>query len=159
MNKKLWIIAFIVLAALGFTDSLYMSYLHYAPGSTEWCKLSPEFDCDIVNKSYFSTIDGTINYALGTYFNIPIPNAILGAFVFAFLFTAGIYIYKGKTLFGITPKKLVYTCRTLLVISILYGVFLMYVQKYLLMSWCIFCLILDAVIFFSMICALVMYHE
>jgi uncharacterized membrane protein len=162
-QKSFWAIVFVMFAFFGFADSLYLTYAHYNPDALGWCDISPELSCDIVNRSEFSTVDGVINYLFGTYYDFPVSNALLGSFVFLFLFicalhfyykSKGLFIKKEHVHFGITLslKRMLQLCRLLLVFSVGYGLFLIYIQKYVLMTWCILCIVLDIIIFLSLLC-------
>ncbi len=151
-NKcDIWIYAFIILTFMGIVDSLYLTHAHYNPNALGWCDISPEFNCDIVNRSEFSTLDGTINFFLGTYYDFPVSNALLSAFVFSLLFTVGVMLYL-KMSWKLTLKQIRYTALIILGVSALFGLFLIYVQHVLLMTWCVLCITLDFIIFASLFC-------
>lgn len=144
----------IIVSTLALLVSSYLLYMHYSREEVKWCIIGEAFDCDAVNKGAYSTIDGSLNHILGTYFYIPIPNALLSMLVFLFIIIGSTFIYKNKLLFGISPKILFKTIKVLLILGLIYALFLIYIEAYVLMAWCIFCLVLDVLIITALISVL-----
>lgn len=141
----------IIVSVLAILVSSYLLYTHYSKEETKWCNITEGFNCDIVNKGEYSTIDGPINHILGTYLNIPIPNALISILVFLFILISSMFIYKNKPLYNISTKKLLKVIKILLIISFIYALYLVYIEAYVLMTWCILCLALDILIILALI--------
>ena len=178
-NSLLLIAIFMVLSLLGIADALYLAYAHYKPGAADFCDIKPDFDCDIVNTSEFSTIDGIINFLFNTDYYIPIPMAGLSFMVFLLLFIISLILYCNKVnafesggkipknllqklsfffysvinifLILFPPMLMIKICRLILFFSAIFGIFLLYIQGSILMTWCLMCIILDVIIFSSLI--------
>ncbi len=146
-KRLLWIRILCILAIL---IAAYLAREHYAKEPSKFCVFGKSWNCDIVNKSLYSNVDA-IFYMLGLNVNIPIPNAIVGGLLFVFIFLTTFSIKKNKPLFGIAAQKLIKLDRTLLFFGILYGLFLFYIQAFVLYTYCLFCILLDLVILSSFI--------
>jgi vitamin-K-epoxide reductase (warfarin-sensitive) len=112
-----WIIAILSLA--GIIVSGISLQRHYAKSATTFCNLGEKFDCDIVNRSEYSTLMG-------------IPVAGIGVFGYGLLLVFS------------TVRRLRSETRTQLLITALAGLgfalYLTYVEANVLMTWCILCL-------------------
>ena len=152
-NKKhsILIAAIILFSLLGIADSIYLGIAHYIPSTVDFCSgLKGGFECDVVNTSEYSTIDGVINFILGTELYIPVPFALLSIFLFAFIIITAVFIYKKLSIsifrLNITYIHLTLLCKILLIVSLFFGLFLIYTQAKLIMAWCLLCIILDTLI-------------
>jgi uncharacterized membrane protein len=99
---------------------------HYAKSSTEFCDFSQRFSCDVVNRSEQSSIMG-------------IPVAGIGVAGYGLLFALAAFF-----------RTRVETPNWLLVASLAglaFALRLTYVEAYVLETWCILCLISQALIF------------
>lgn len=140
-----------ITAILAVLISLFLLYQHYAKESSRFCNFGKSFSCDIVNKGEYATVDGVLNLALSMvfganfYLNIPIPNSLISVIVFGFLGFAAYHLQKKKKFLGMREKTGIKVMRWIIVASILYALFLIYIEAAVLYSWCIFCLALDAV--------------
>lgn len=137
MNKRLlWIR---IIAILAIFVSLFLTYAHYKEKATDFCVFGDKFDCDIVNKSPYSNLDGIthfLNTDLGIPFPdlyIPIPVAIISILVFSAVFALS---FRPK------PRIL----KTLMILSILFALYLLYVEIFILLAYCMYCIILDILI-------------
>lgn len=137
MNKRLLWIRIIAILAIIISGLLVNA--HYKEESSEFCIFGDNFDCDIVNKSPYSKVDGIfhfINTDLGIPFPdlyIPIPVSIISILVFSTIFALS---FKPK------PKIL----KTLMILSILFATYLIYIEAFILLTYCIYCIILDILI-------------
>ncbi len=152
-NKKhsAIILTIILLSFLGIADSIYLGVAHYIPSTVDFCSgLKGGFDCDLVNTSEYSTIDGVINFLLGTKLHMPVPFALLSIFLFVFIIITTVFIYKRLSIsifkLKITYIHLANLCKFLLIFSLFLGLFLIYTQARLIMAWCLLCIILDTII-------------
>ncbi|HEX3822028.1 MAG TPA: vitamin K epoxide reductase family protein [Candidatus Sulfotelmatobacter sp.] len=130
-------ILFATIAALslaGVVDSAIALQRHYAKSATQFCDFRQQLNCDIVNRSEYSTIQG-------------IPVAAIGILGYAALFLL-------STLWKSRPE----TPTRLLVVSLggfAFALYLTYIEAHELMTWCILCLVSQALIF--LICALAVF--
>ena len=142
MNKKVGlkiIIACSILAILVFS---YLLYLHYEPTESEFCNFGESFNCDIVNKSIYSEIMG-------------IPVSLLGVLTFI-----GVLIFGSLSLnnfktkingLSIDSELMIKLIFWISVIGLLFALYLVYIEAFVLYSFCIFCLIGDILIITTLI--------
>src|SRR3989344_1304222 len=130
---------FLVLSILGFIISSYLVYIHYADTSS-FCDFSPEFSCDIVNKSLYS------EFPPGN----GIPVSFLGALTFLFIFVVFILIKKKKFFkinkINFNKKTLINFIFYLLIFSLLFSLYLVYAELFLILSVFILFVLLDIII-------------
>jgi vitamin-K-epoxide reductase (warfarin-sensitive) len=108
-----------LLALTGIVISSVSLYHHYGTSQTTYCDFGASFNCDIVNRSVYSTMLG-------------IPDALIGILGYGLLLAlATFYRTKAETPF------------TLLVAStagLAFALYLTYIEKFVLATWCILCL-------------------
>ncbi len=92
---------------------------HYAKSATAFCDVGEKFNCDIVNRSEYSTVMG-------------IPVAAIGIAGYGLLL-ALVTIYRSRVE---TPKRLLAAA----VAGLAFALYLTYVEGYVLETWCILCL-------------------
>ncbi|MGC1451887.1 MAG: vitamin K epoxide reductase family protein [Candidatus Sulfotelmatobacter sp.] len=109
-----------VLALAGMIVSAVSLQRHYAKSATAFCDLSQKFSCDIVNRSEYSTLMG-------------IPVAGIGLAGYAALFVLAAF-WKSR---AETPNRLLGAALA----GLGFALYLTYIEAYLLMTWCILCLI------------------
>ena len=152
MDKKRGLKLIAIFSILAILVSIYLAYQHFAPEGSTWCNIGKYFSCDIVNKSEFSTLDGVFNLFLKVlfdrdfYFYFPIPNAIISILVFLFILGASIKLQYSNHYWFMREKSVINSIRYLMIFSIIYAAFLIYIESEVLKSWCIFCLVLDVLI-------------
>lgn len=138
------------IAILIMLISVYLTYIHYEKGVAGLCVVG-EFDCEVVNQSPYSRLDGVfyfLNYNLNLDVpdvKIPVPNSILGILVFLFVFLAARSIEKNHPLWG-TKKSLIKWTKVLIYLSLLYAIYLAYIESFILLSICSLCIALDILI-------------
>ena len=125
MSSKIFAII-AVLAVAGIAVSAVSLQHHYATSKTNYCDFGENFNCDIVNRSTYSTVLG-------------VPDALIGILGYAALLAlATLYRRKAET-------------PIMLLISSLGGLgfalYLTYVEAFVLATWCILCLSSLTVIF------------
>jgi uncharacterized membrane protein len=118
-----------VLAVAGMAVSSVSLYHHYGTSKTSFCDIGENFNCDIVNRSTYSSLFG-------------IPVALIGILGYlALLGLASIYREKAET-------------PTLLLVGSVGGfgfaLYLTYIEKFVLATWCILCLSSLTLIFLIM---------
>lgn len=93
---------------------------HYAKSATEFCDISQQFSCDIVNRSEYSSIMG-------------IPVGGIGVLGYAALFVLATF-WKSRVE---TPIRLLGAA----IAGLAFALYLTYIEAYVLTTWCILCLI------------------
>ena len=92
---------------------------HYAKSATQYCDFSQKFNCDIVNRSEYSTLAG-------------IPVAAIGVAGYGALFLLAT-LWKSR---AETPNRLVGAALA----GLAFALYLTYIEAYELTTWCILCL-------------------
>ena len=119
-------LAIALLAVLGIAVSSVSLDHHFRKSKTTYCDFGQSFNCDIVNRSEYSTIAG-------------VPVALIGILGYvALLAFATFYREKAET-----PGILVIGSAG----GLGFALYLTYVEKYVLFAWCILCLTSLTVIF------------
>jgi uncharacterized membrane protein len=111
--------AIAVLALAGIAVSSVSLYHHYGTTKTEYCDIGENFNCDIVNRSVYSTLFG-------------VPDALIGILGYASLFALAT-IYRSRT---DAPKILLAAAGA----GLCFALYLTYIEKFVLATWCILCL-------------------
>lgn len=132
-NRALFVIV-AVLALAGAIVSGVSLDRHYAKSATTYCDFNQQFNCDIVNRSEWSTVAG-------------IPVAAIGVAGYAVLFLLAT-VWRSRTE---TPIRLLIAA----LIGFAFALYLTYIEKYQLMTWCILCLTSQALIFLISVAAIV----
>lgn len=115
-----WVlVAIAVLAVAGVTVSSVSLYHHYGVSKTSYCDLGENFNCDIVNRSIYSTVLG-------------IPVALIGILGYAALLALATR-YRAK---AETPAMLL----TGSLAGLGFALYLTYIEAFVLATWCIMCL-------------------
>jgi vitamin-K-epoxide reductase (warfarin-sensitive) len=99
---------------------------HYAKSSTAFCDFSQQFNCDVVNRSDWSTLAG-------------IPVAAIGVAGYAALFILSTFRRSRDG----TPTLLLGGAA----LGFVFALYLTYIEAYELMTWCILCVASQALIF------------
>lgn len=117
-NRGLFL-AIAILAIAGVAVSAVSLERHYAKSATAFCELGEKFNCDIVNRSEWSSVMG-----------IPVAGiGIVGYGVLLILAT----VYRSRAQ---TPLRLL----VLAFAGLAFALYLTYVEGYVLEAWCILCL-------------------
>lgn len=115
-----------LLAVAGIAVSSVSLYHHYGTSKTNYCDIGENFNCDIVNRSTYSTVLG-------------IPDALIGILGYgALLALATLYRRKAET-----PVMLLIAS----VAGLGFALYLTYIEAFVLATWCILCLSSLTVIF------------
>ena len=109
-----------VLSLAGVIVSAISLQRHYARSATTYCEFGQKFNCDIVNRSVYSTIEG-------------IPVAGIGVAGYAALFVLATF-WRAR---AETPNRLLGEE----IAGLAFALYLTYIEAYELMTWCILCLI------------------
>jgi len=115
-----------ILAVAGIAVSSVSLYHHYGSSKTSYCDFGESFNCDIVNRSTYSTVLG-------------IPDALIGILGYATLLAfATVYRTRAET-----PAILLIGSTA----GLGFALYLTYIVKFVLATWCILCLSSLGVIF------------
>ena len=107
------------LGAAGIAVSAFSLYHHFARSRTSFCDLGQSFNCDLVNRSPYSTFMG-------------VPVALIGIIGYlAILSLATVYWQKAET-----PVILAIAAAT----GTAFALYLTYLEAYVIHAWCILCL-------------------
>lgn len=108
-----------ILSVAGVVDSAIALERHYAKSATTYCDFSQKFNCDIVNRSEYSTLAG-------------IPVAGIGVAGYAALLVLATFWRARQD----TPNRLLLAA----IGGLAFALYLTYVEAYELETWCILCL-------------------
>jgi vitamin-K-epoxide reductase (warfarin-sensitive) len=108
-----------ILALAGMLVSGVSLQRHYAKSATQFCDFGERFNCDIVNRSEWSSVMG-------------IPVAGIGVAGYGLLFAFAAF-YRSHPQ---TPFRLLLTALG----GLAFALYLTYVEGYVLETWCILCL-------------------
>src|ERR1700739_3024833 len=116
--RKLFL-AIAILAVLGIAVSSVSLDHHFRKSKTTYCDFGESFNCDIVNRSEYSTVAG-------------VPVALIGILGYVSLLAfATLYRSKAETPAILTIGS---------VGGLGFALYLTYIEKYVLFAWCILCL-------------------
>jgi uncharacterized membrane protein len=111
--------AIAVLALAGMVVSSVSLYHHYGTSKTSYCDFGDSFNCDVVNRSVYSTVLG-------------VPDALIGILGYGLLLAlATIYRTKAETPFMLLLASTV---------GLGFALYLTYIEKFVLATWCVLCL-------------------
>lgn len=117
-NRGLFL-AIAVLAIAGVVVSAVSLQRHYAKSATAFCDVGEKFNCDIVNRSEYSSVMG-------------IPVAGVGIVGYGILLALAT-VYRSRT---VTPARLLAAAAA----GLGFALYLTYVEGFVLDTWCILCL-------------------
>jgi vitamin-K-epoxide reductase (warfarin-sensitive) len=118
-GTRLVFLAIAVLSVAGMIVSAVSLQRHYAKSATSYCEFGEKFNCDIVNRSEYSSLLG-------------IPVAGIGLAGYGLLLVLSTF----KRLDNQTPTRLIMAVGA----GLAFALYLTYVEAYVLMTWCILCL-------------------
>jgi len=134
LRNRVLFILIAILAVGGMAVSGISLQRHYAKSATQFCDFNQQFNCDIVNRSEYSTIVG-------------IPVAGIGVAGYAVLFLLSTW-WRSRPH---TPIQLLLAAFA----GLAFAAYLTYVEAHVLQTWCILCVISQILIFFIAMLALV----
>lgn len=111
--------AIALVAVAGVVVSSFSLHHHFGTSATSFCDFGQSFNCDIVNRSKYSTLLG-------------VPVALIGVLGYLIILALAT-VYRSK---AETPVFLAIASAAGLVFSL----YLTYVEKFLLSTWCVLCL-------------------
>src|SRR5579863_1525452 len=108
-----------ILALAGIVVSSVSLHHHYGTSQTNYCDFRTSFNCDIVNRSVYSTVLG-------------VPDALIGILGYAVLF--------GLATFYRTKAEAPFVLLAASTAGLGFALYLTYIEKFVLATWCILCL-------------------
>ena len=114
---KVLLLAISLLAVVGMALSAVSLKNHYSGVKTEYCDLSENFNCDLVNRSVYSRVG-------------PVPVAAIGLIGYAALFALSRMRRRGVRILTLLGA----------LAGLAFALYLTYVEAYLLGVWCVLCL-------------------
>jgi uncharacterized membrane protein len=118
-KNQILYLAISVLAVAGMAVSAVSLQRHYAKSASAFCDFGERFNCDIVNRSEYSTVIG-------------IPVAGIGVAGYGF-FLALATVYRSR---AETPMRLLAAALA----GLAFALYLTYIEGSVLETWCILCL-------------------
>ncbi len=116
---RMLFVAIAALAAAGIAVSGLSLQRHYAKSATSFCELGEKFDCDVVNRSEYSSVMG-------------IPVAGIGVVGYGVLLVLS---WRCRSL-AESPAWLLVVAAA----GLAFALYLTYVEAYVLGTWCVLCL-------------------
>jgi vitamin-K-epoxide reductase (warfarin-sensitive) len=117
--------AIFILAVAGILISAVSLYNHYQTGETSYCSFDETFNCDLVNRSIYSSIGG-------------VPVALIGLLGYGMIAALSRIATRNR---GVAAALLVSS-----LVGLGFAMYLTYVEAYVLAVWCILCLGSQAII-------------
>jgi uncharacterized membrane protein len=134
LHRRLMVVV-AVIALAGVAVSSFSLYHHFSRSKTSFCDIGESFNCDLVNRSVYSTVLG-------------VPAALIG--ILGYLLILGLAtVYREK---AETPAILVIVSAG----GLGFALYLTYIEAYVLRAWCILCLTSLTLIFSSAVLSAVL---
>jgi len=124
--NRIWFVLIAILSFAGIVVSAVSLQRHYAKSATEFCDLNQKLNCDIVNRSDYSEVEG-------------IPVAAIGVLGYAALFLLST-VWRSR---AETPNRLLFAALA----GLCFALYLTYIEAYELLTWCILCVASQCFIF------------
>ena len=118
-GARLLFVAMAALALGGMVVSAVSLQRHYAKSESAFCEFGERFNCDIVNRSEYSSLMG-------------IPVAGIGIVGYGILFSLATF-YRSRAQ---TPLRLLLAAG----VGLVFALYLTYIEGFVLDTWCILCL-------------------
>ncbi len=118
-SARMLLIVIAVLAIAGIAVSSVSLGHHYGTDKSSFCDLSETINCDIVNRSEYSTLLG-------------IPVALIGVLGYLALLVLATFYRRHSS----TPRLLFWGA----IIGLGFALYLTYIEGFVLSTWCILCL-------------------
>ena len=110
-------IAILALCIIGAVLSGFSLHSHYGTSKTEYCDLDKTFDCDLVNRSSFSTV-------------MRIPVALIGLIGYVFLFAVSVIRRRVFSIMRLVAS----------LVGFSFALYLAYIEARVLAVWCLLCI-------------------
>ena len=119
MARARLLVAIAVLAGTGILVSSISLHHHYAKSKTSYCDIGDNFNCDIVNRSRYSTVLG-------------VPVAAIGIAGYLTLLTLSTFCRQKRD----TPILVLAASLA----GLGFALYLTYIEGFVLATWCVLCL-------------------
>src|SRR3989344_8316145 len=141
-NGKRIYTSFEVVCVLAMLVSIFLIYEDFSEGAEKFCTFGESFDCGIVNKSPYASVDGFLYFLLfdvgvdvpllnlsqyGLIVEFLTTNAFLGFLTFLYLLFSIVHVEKKKKLFGMNAERQLKTAKWILWFSLVYALYLVYI--------------------------------
>ncbi len=128
----------IALNLLAIPITIYLIYMHFVPAASDFCVIGEKWNCDIVNKSIYSTLFG-------------IPVAIMG-----FVAYSAFLIFSIR---GLKVDQAKWTAWFLFFVTggLAFALYLTAIEAFVLKTFCLFCVAQQVIILIEWGCALHLY--
>ena len=113
------LVSIAILSVAGMIVSSISLERHYAKSATSYCEFGEKFNCDIVNRSEYSSVAG-------------IPVSLIGVAGYGLLLTLST-LWRSRPE---TPTRLLMAAAA----GLVFALYLTYIEAYVLTTWCILCL-------------------
>src|SRR5579863_5679646 len=134
LRRRLMVVVASV-ALAGVTVSSFSLFHHFNKSKTSFCDLGQSFNCDLVNRSVYSTVLG-------------VPVSLIGILGYLLIFgLATVYREKAET-----PVMLL----AVSVAGLGFSLYLTYIEAHVLNAWCILCLTSLALILANVMLSIVL---
>jgi uncharacterized membrane protein len=127
-----------VLATVGIIVSSVSLYHHYGTSATSYCDIGDNFNCDIVNRSTYSTVAG-------------IPVALIGILGYLSVLISATFCRRQV----VTPAMVLINSLA----GLSFALYLTYIEGFVLAAWCILCLSSLALIFSIAVLSSVLWRQ
>ena len=127
-----------VLATVGIIVSSVSLYHHYGTSATSYCDIGENFNCDIVNRSTYSTVAG-------------IPVALIGILGYLSVLISATFCRRQV----VTPAMVLINSLA----GLSFALYLTYIEGFVLAAWCILCLSSLALIFSIAVLSSVLWRQ
>src|SRR6266852_8351227 len=126
MLRRRLTVAIALVAVAGIGVSSVSFYHHFSKSKTSFCDINESFNCDLVNRSQYSTVLG-------------VPVALIGILGYLLILSlATLYRDKAETPFMLLIAS---------VVGLGFALYLTYIERFVLVAWCVLCLGSLALIF------------
>src|SRR5579884_3602623 len=119
MSRRAALTGIIILSILGLAISSLSLVNHYSTSKSSYCSFGDNFNCDIVNRSVYSVVAG-------------LPVALVGIIGYALLALFAWLTRRGNDQRGFMVAGAF--------AGLGFSLYLTYVEKYILGTWCVLCL-------------------
>ena len=134
LRRRLMVVVAII-ALAGVAVSSFSLHHHFSKSKTSFCDIGESFNCDLVNRSVYSTVLG-------------VPVALIG--ILGYLLILGLAtVYREK---AETPAMLLIVSAA----GLGFALYLTYIEAHVLDAWCILCLTSLTLIFSSAVLSAVL---
>ncbi len=125
MSRRAALTGIIILSILGLAISSLSLVNHYSTSKSSYCSFGDNFNCDIVNRSIYSQVSG-------------VPVALIGMIGYVVLALLSWLTRRGNDQRGFMIAAAL--------AGLGFSLYLTYIEKFVLATWCILCLSSFAII-------------